>query len=83
MNRERNDPPASRRPSVRKAPLRIGQQIRDRRHGQTGVILDFACQYTHPGAEPVYSYLIQWEDAGVQALCEEALDGGHGFVVED
>jgi hypothetical protein len=65
-------------------PLAPGCRVRDVQHGQDGVIVDFACQYAHPKADPVYSYLIRWDDGQVQAVSEAALDGSHGFeVVED
>jgi hypothetical protein len=62
-------------------PLPPGTQIRDVRGGQTGVILDHACQYAHPKADPVYNYLIRWEDGQIQAVAEAALSGGHGLEV--
>ena len=64
-------------------PLQAGQKVLDLRNRQEGVILDFACQYAHPKADPVYSYLIRWEDGQVQALSEAALAGGFGFEVID
>jgi len=47
------------------------------------VVLDFACQYAHPKAEPVYSYLIRWDDGQVNALSEAALGGGQGYELID
>jgi len=37
------------------------------------VVLEHACQYSHPKADPVYSYLIRWEDGQVSAISEGAL----------
>ena len=50
--------------------LETGQKIRDTQTNNVGVILDFACQYAHPKADPVYSYLVRWQDGQVQALTE-------------
>jgi hypothetical protein len=41
--------------------------------------LDYACQYAHPKADPVYSYLIKWDDGQVQALSEAAVGGPFGI----
>ena len=35
---------------------------------------DSACQYAHPNAEPVFNYLVRWDDGQVSALTEHALD---------
>lgn len=64
-------------------PLKPGQRVRDLRHRLEGVVLDFACQYAHPKAEPVYSYLIRWDDGQVNALSEAALGGGQGYELID
>ena len=48
--------------------LEAGQKIRDVQTNNVGVVLDFACQYAHPKADPVYSYLVRWGDGQVQAL---------------
>jgi len=58
--------------------LENGQKVRDVHAKTEGVVLDFACQYAHPKAAPVYSYLIRWEDGQVQAVNETAFsrDGG-------
>jgi len=47
------------------------------------LILDFACQYAHPKADPVYNYLIRWEDGQVQAFSSDALGGRYGFELLD
>jgi hypothetical protein len=52
--------------------LEAGQKVRDVRERTVGVVLDYACQYAHPKAPPVYSYLIRWRDGQVQALSETA-----------
>lgn len=64
-------------------PLEVGQRVVNRYSHSEGVVLDFACQYAHPKAPPVYSYLIRWEDGQVQALSEGAFGGEHGFEVVD
>jgi hypothetical protein len=81
-NRNPRDSRQSRtdRPRV---PLQNGQRLRDRRADRTGQILDHACQYAHPKAEPVFSYLIRWEDGQIQAFTEAALDGSHGIELLD
>jgi len=63
--------------------LEAGQKIRDVQNNSVGEVLEFACQYAHPKAAPVYSYLIRWEDGQVQALTETAFSGGHGFEILD
>ena len=63
--------------------LEAGQKIRDVQTSNVGVILDHACQYAHPKADPVYSYLVRWEDGQVNALSESALDGSHGYEIID
>ena len=69
--------------SNRDEPLEVGCKIRDTRAEQSGVVLDCACQYAHPKAEPVYSYLVRWEDGQVYAISENALTGGHGLMPVD
>jgi len=64
-------------------PLEAGQKIRDLQTNNVGVILDYACQYAHPKADPVYSYLIRWEDGQVYALTEAAFSGSHGYEIID
>ena len=63
--------------------LASGQKLRDVRLSRQGVVLDSACQYTHPKAQPVYSYLVRWEDGQVQAISEGALAPGSGVELVD
>jgi hypothetical protein len=56
-----------------------GQKIRDLGEDRDGVILDVACQYAHPKAQPVFSYLIRWQDGQVQALSEHAFGAEPGI----
>ena len=63
--------------------LEVGQTIRDTRNEQEGTIVDCACQYAHPKADPVYSYLVKWEDGQVLAISEAALSGDTGFEPVD
>jgi len=60
-------------------PLEIGCEIRDRREDKTGIVVDFACQYAHPKAQPVYNYLIRWQDGQIQAVSEGALTPEYGL----
>ena len=69
-----------RSPSIKK--LEAGQKIRDR-DDNVGVVLDFACQYAHPKAQPVYSYLVRWKDGQIQAITEAAFAGADGFELVD
>ena len=73
MRRRRGDPGGR---STGPGRLDVGRRIRDTRNEQEGVVLDYACQYPHPKADPVYSYLIKWEDGQIQAISETALRGG-------
>ena len=85
MKRGRGNPPSrSRRrdqPPVER--LEVGQKIRDSRNRQEGVVLDVACQYAHPKADPVHSYLVRWEDGQVNAISEAALSGDYGYEIVD
>lgn len=63
-----------RRRPPRTEALETGQKLHDAREGKTGVVLDTARQYSHPKADPVYSYLVRWDDGQVQAITEAALD---------
>ena len=63
--------------------LEAGQKVRDGQNNSTGVVLEYACQYAHPKADPVYSYLIRWQDGQVQAVTETAFDGSSGLQVVD
>ena len=63
--------------------LEAGQKVRDAHNDSTGVVLEYACQYAHPKADPVYSYLIRWQDGQVQAVTETAFDGSLGLQVVD
>lgn len=64
-------------------PLPNGQKIRDRAERRHGVVLDHACQYAHPKAAPVYSYLVRWQDGQVQALSEAAFGGRDGVEITE
>ncbi len=63
--------------------LEAGQKVRDAQNDSMGVVLEYACQYAHPKADPVYSYLIRWQDGQVQAVTETAFDGSSGLQVVD
>ena len=63
--------------------LETGQKVRDVNDNNVGVVLDYACQYAHPKAQPVYSYLIRWQDGQVQALSELAFSGSYGYELVD
>lgn len=65
-------------------PLETGTQLRDGRGDRIGTVLEVACQYAHPKAEPVYNYLVRWDDGQVEAFTEAVLDGSHELeIVED
>jgi hypothetical protein len=64
-------------------PLQIGQEIIDVQENKSGVITDCACQYAHPKAQPVYNYLIRWQDGQIQAISESALQGDFGLKIAD
>jgi len=58
--------------------------VRDAVEDSVGVVLDHACQYAHPKAPPVYSYLIRWQDGQVQAVSETAFVRGGGLeLIQD
>jgi len=67
----------------RNEPLEIGQEIIDVRENKSGVITESACQYAHPKAQPVYNYLIRWQDGQIQAITETALQGDFGLKIAD
>jgi hypothetical protein len=52
--------------------LEPGQKVRDVQDRTVGVVMDHACQYAHPKAQPVYSYLIRWQDGQINAVSEAA-----------
>ena len=56
--------------------LEPGQKVRDTNERNEGVVLEFACQYAHPKAPPVYNYLIRWQDGQVSAVSEAAFNSG-------
>ena len=63
--------------------LAAGQKVRDVQDNSVGIVLDYACQYAHPKAQPVYSYLIRWQDGQVRAVSEAAFQGDHGLELID
>lgn len=63
--------------------LEVGQKVHDSQAGLDGTVIDCACQYAHPKDDPVYSYLVQWEDGQVHAISELALEGHHGVELVD
>lgn len=67
----------------RHEPLSVGQRVRDRQLEREGTIVDIACQYAHPKADPVYNYLVRWDDGQVQAFGASAFEFGHGLEVMD
>jgi hypothetical protein len=69
--------------SIETKNLPVGQKVRNAYTDMLGVILDSACQYAHPKAPPVYSYLIRWQDGQVQALTEAAFHGEYGVELLD
>ena len=64
-------------------PIEVGRKVRDNSTNRTGAILDFACQYAHPKADPAYNYLIRWDDGQVQAISSIALEGRFGLELLD
>jgi hypothetical protein len=75
--------PRKARSPIPEGPLEAGTTIRDIRENKTGVIMEFACQYAHPKAQPVYNYLVRWQDGQVQAINETALTRDHGLELVD
>lgn len=71
------------RASRPEAPVAVGREIRDLKEQKTGLVLDYACQYAHPKAAPVYNYLVRWEDGQIQAISEHALSREYGLVLVD
>lgn len=63
--------------------LEAGQKVRDARDSSVGVVLEYACQYAHPKAQPVYSYLIRWADGQVCAYTEAAFYGDERLELVD
>jgi len=63
--------------------LAIGREIRDSKERKRGVVVDWACQYAHPKAQPVYNYLVRWEDGQIQAISEFALRREYGLEPVD
>jgi hypothetical protein len=84
---DRTRPPRRPRPDREshrtQEPFQIGREVRDRAANRTGTILDLARQYSHPKAEPVFSYLIRWDDGQVQAFSEQAFSSSHGLELVD
>ena len=37
----------------------------------------------HPKADPVYNYLVRWQDGQIQAFSEGAFAGDHAFEILD
>jgi len=70
-------------PPVDAEPLAAGQRLRDVRVDRLGTVLDFACQYSHPKAPPVFSYLVKWDDGQIQAISEGALAPNNGIEPVD
>ena len=63
--------------------LEAGQKVRDVQDDSEGVVLDHACQYAHPKAQPVYSYLVRWADGQVRAYTEAAFYSDERFELVD
>jgi len=64
-------------------PLADGQKFLDPSDRRTGIVTQHACQYSHPKADPVYSYLVRWEDGQVSAVSETAFTENHGLQLVD
>jgi hypothetical protein len=83
VNRTKGTPSrGARRPGPAHEPLEPGQRVRNYRTDQEGIIVDFACQYAHPKADPVYSYMVRLEDGQVLAITQAAMgrDGGYEAI---
>lgn len=85
MDRNKGNSKGRREPRDREEErLPSGQKLRHLRNGATGQIVDSACQYAHPNAEPVFNYLVRWDDGQVSALTEFALgDRGEIELLEE
>jgi hypothetical protein len=59
-------------------PIPDGTELFETSTGRRGEVLEHACQYAYPQADPVYHYLIRWDDGQVQALGEAAIGSGRG-----
>ena len=68
---------------ARREPLQVGQKIRDNQQYREGVIVDYACQYTHPQAQPIFNYLVRWQEGQITALGESAIRSNFGIEVLD
>ena len=68
---------------VPRDPHEIGQKVRDRLTKRVGTIVDLARQYSHPKADPVFNYLIRWDDGQISAFSEDAFRGGAGIETID
>lgn len=64
-------------------PLASGRRILDHRNELRGEIVDHARQYAHPNADPVFVYLIRWDDGQVQSITEHALSAKHDYELLD
>ncbi len=64
-------------------PLAPGRRILDVRFDLEGEIVDHARQYAHPNADPVFVYLVRWDDGQVRSITEHALEGRHDYELLD
>jgi hypothetical protein len=64
-------------------PLGVGRKVRDDSTNRTGTILDSACQFAHPKADPAYNYLVRWDDGQIQAISSAAFEGRSGLELVD
>jgi len=79
VNRRRGRPHAGGSGQRADGPLAVGQRILDQRLQRQGTVIDVARQYAHPKADPVFHYLVRWDDGQVQALGEAVFDGDYGL----